>query len=327
MKKWILNQGLLVHSVTRDNITMISNSIHKIELPKSDWPLLTYLGGGARTEEEIKEWMSNNPHKTSFEKLVKDKLLTNVIIDQNSSDSSLHSWLNILETKNNFYEEVKGKSVLLIGNTDLNIHFVEQFAKMNIDKIVIFEDGRVKPTHTINCPLVDRQDVGRFVVETLKKKLKDFSKTEIIGYPSKIDDASILEEVRVKHNIDFVIFTFDGDEKYYGMCYKTFVTKSIPFTSCGMAGTEVFAGPLLWDKNKTFENIFITNTVKETLKQQFQTSIFPISFSLCAFIASFVVVETIKNWSYEWASETTNTRVVWGFLNTWDKKILEFKSK
>lgn len=326
MKKWTLNQGLSIYSVTKHKIIFVSNAHKKFHVPKTEEKLLNFLAQGLKTEKEIRDWMKLNDHEWTFETLTNSGILTNHFIDPKDKNSREDVFFNLFEEDVNYGEVIRSKTLLLIGGGGIGSHILQYFSRANIKKIIVVDGDKIEMSNLNRQILFDVDDIGKDKIKVLEEKVKKYSTTEVVGLKDKIESTKQLEKISNEFKVDFVVLSADSDVRLIKWCYDVFSLKGIPVTISGYIGTMMVSGPILDSKNKTFEDSFNNINSVSYLNKDFENAMAPSSIFMNSFISAYTAGEVLKYWSSKWKPETINKRIIIDFL-TWQKHTFSLKAE
>lgn len=326
MKKWTLNQGLTIFGSSRHKIILIGNSQRRFIVPKTEEKLLDYLATGLKSEKEIREWMMLNQHQWTFETLIKSGILTEYFTDPNDRNAKEDVFYNLLECGDSFKDEIKSKTVLVVGAGSIGNNMIQCFSRINIKKIIVIDNDVVKTSNLNSQIFFDTEDVNKNKVNTIKEKVKRYSETEIIEIDMHIESERQLELIKNSNQIDFVILAANSDIRMSKWCYDVFSKNGIPVTTCGFIGTLMVSGPILNSKSKQLEEEYKNIDSIHLMNKNFENSIAPASIFMSSYISSYTATEILKFWTKKWKPETYNSRICIDFLE-WRKQTFSLNAE
>lgn len=319
MKKWTLNQGLNIFKTTKHKVIFIGNAQQRIVVPKTEMKLFDFLATGLKTEEEIKEWIRLNSNQWNFETLLNSGVLTDYFIDTKDRNSREDVFYSLINGDNELRNEIREKTILLIGTGGIGNHMIQYFSRINVKKIIIVDADVVEETNLNRQILFTEDDLGKNKTSVIAEKIKKYSSTEIVGINKFIRKPEDIKEIAEQNVVDFVVLSADSDIRLIKWCYESFALKGIPLTSCGYMGTLMISGPILvsrcFDLEKYFENLDSLHHINKN----FENAITPSSIFMNAFISSYTACEILKYWTKKWKPETLNQKIYIDFL-TWHKQ-------
>ncbi|MGF1919334.1 ThiF family adenylyltransferase [Enterococcus faecalis] len=163
----------------------------------------------------------------------------------NSFDSVNKGWF-ISKNEEYKYEELKKKTVLVLGCGGVGTHSAWAMTALGIKKIILIDDDVVSLDNLNRQLLYTKADVGKYKVSVLKKKLLEINpEVEILTYKKKVlnPEKDMQEVFNSVQKIDLVIKAVDSPSNHVQMFSDYFSNMGIPYTSGGTLGNGYVLGP------------------------------------------------------------------------------------
>lgn len=320
MKKWTLNQGLIKVTITKHKLVFMGNSTQKFVVPKTEENLINFMGSGHWSEKEIRNWMRLNDHTWSFEKLIESGILTEYYTDKDDIHSREAVYFDLFTECKMFKDEIKKKRILVIGVDDVAGQIINSFSRMGIKEIVILGDGIVDEFSAKTNILFNKNDIGKKKTEAIKENISNFSNTIITSIGQFEITKQLLDEIRKKYELDFVILAASSGSRLNWFCYEIFSLNNIPFTTCLYTNTILMMGPILDRKNQNYETIMSTIPKELQVESKYKNTIESLSQIQNSYLAAFTSNDILRYWTRKYKPETYEVKIQFDFITLGKQK-------
>lgn len=183
--------------------------------------------------------------KTNIELLIEASILKVQSTNTAEMDSVNRGWF-ASRNEEDIYDEIKQKTVLILGCGGLGTHSAWAMTALGVKKIILIDDDLVSKDNLNRQILYNQDDIGKFKVDVLSNKLSKINKEiEIAVYKIKVlnphqDLSNIIKE---NYPIDIAIKAVDSPDNHVKLFSQYFSDMSIPYTSGGTVGDGFVLGP------------------------------------------------------------------------------------
>lgn len=187
---------------------------------------------------------------------VETKLLIGVNYEEyyNETDFLSRGWFEMSHFEPNSFLKLSKSTILILGCGGTGTHVAWNLAALGIKSFILIDDDIVEKNNLNRQILYDLNDIGRYKVDALEKKLKDrFSNIEILTFKRKVNDGVELSNIVDINNVSVVVKGIDTplDNMYeFGEYFRK---NNIKYVSGGTVGNKVFIGPTF---SPTLKNLF-----------------------------------------------------------------------
>ncbi|GET11550.1 hypothetical protein SN811_00500 [Ligilactobacillus agilis] len=169
-----------------------------------------------------------------------------------------YGWMSIFDTLDN-QKKISKTKVLVLGCGGLGTKVVQSLSRLGTRNFILLDYDKVELTNLNRQEYFERHDVGKFKVDVISEKLKEFDsnitvktiKRNIISKESLIDCLNDFIDT-----IDIALISIDTPIDYLNFCTEFFMEHKIPFTTGAAVGDMYLVGPTYSPKLK---NRFLKN--------------------------------------------------------------------
>lgn len=204
-----------------------------------------YLQKKSFTLKDINSYFTN----ARLEYLISNHLIMKYDLEFEKAQQSIlarqYGWMSTFDTLDD-QKKISKTRVLILGCGGLGTKVIQSLSRLGIRNFILLDPDKVELSNLNRQEYFTRQDVGKFKVDVIDKKLKEFDsditvKTIKKYVVSKKSLISLLDGYVDK--IDIALISIDTPIDYLKFCTEFFVEHEIQFTAGVAEGDMYSIGP------------------------------------------------------------------------------------